>query len=412
MKSILRLTVLISSVLLVTLSFNTVGAQENFAQYRVLGVYSYYNIYEDYFVTDIPAESLTHVVYEHIGVSDSGQCESLDTWADTNFPYPGDTSFDRLKGNFRQLHLLKERNPNLRLLMSIGGWEASDQFSEIAADENARIRFARSCINFMREYEFDGVVIDWRHPVEGGRTIGAPADYDNYPLLLSDFRGQLDYWQEQDEYLYTLSITAPAVPDLLQHYWLDEISPRVDFVSLMAFSFEGAWSEIAAHHSPLYVSDSDPRNAEAQIPYTVSGAVETALDLGLASNKIILGTALYGQSWQGVRPNDLFGLFSPVVGVPNGTREQGRLYYQDLGNFFSSNNYTRYFDTSAGVPWLYNANAGIAISYEDVESVRIKAGFVQRFNLAGMAIWELSYDDDQHTLVEAIYRSLNVGGSD
>lgn len=407
MKFLLRFTVLISGILLGTLSISIVGAQENFAQYRVLGTYSYYNIYEDYFVTDVPAESLTHLVYEHIGISDNGQCESLDEWADVNYPYPGDTNFDRLKGNFRQLQRLKERNPNLRLLMSIGGWEVSSNFSSIAGDENARIRLARSCISFMREYDFDGIVIDWRYPVEGGRTVGSPDDYDTYPLLLSDFRGQMDYWQEEDEYLYTLAITAPATPDLLQHYWMDEIAPRVDFVNLMAFSFEGTWSEIAAHHSPLYVSDSDPRNAEAQIDYTVSGAVETALDLGLPSSKIVLGVAFFGQSWQGVRPNNLFGLFSPVVGVPNGTREQGRLYYQDLANFFTSNNYVRYFDASAGVPWLYNENAGIAISYEDVESLRIKSGFVQRLDLAGMAVWELSYDDDQNTLVSELYRFLN-----
>lgn len=392
---------------LVLLSFATVSAQENFNAYRVLGFYSYYNIYDEYYVTDIPVDQLTHVIYEHIDVSASNQCVSRDPWADVEYSYPGDDRFERVRGNFKQLQELKVRNPSLRIIMSIGGWEMSDNFSDIAGNEQDRIRFARSCISFMREYDFDGIMIDWRYPVSGGRSMGDPDDYDNYPLLLGDFRGQLDYWQEQDSVNYTLAVTAPATPDLLEGFWMDAIATHVDFLSLMAFSFEGSWSEIAAHQAPLYVSDIDPRNAESQASYTVSGAVNTLLDMGFPAGKIVLGVGFYGQSWQGVNPNNLFGLFSSNRGVPNNTREQGRLYYRDLTNFFNSSNYVRYFDESAAVPWMYNESAGIAISYEDEESIRAKAAFVRRFDLGGMAVWELSYDDDNHSLLTALYRFLN-----
>ncbi|MEL7435214.1 MAG: glycosyl hydrolase family 18 protein, partial [Chloroflexota bacterium] len=59
------------------------------------------------------------------------------------------------------------------------------------------------------------------------------------------------------------------------------------------------------------------------------------------------------------------------------------------------------------VPWLYNAEAGIAISYEDTESIRNKAAYIRQRDLGGVSLWELSYDDAEQTLVTTIYDLLN-----
>ncbi|MEM9951644.1 MAG: glycoside hydrolase family 18 protein [Chloroflexota bacterium] len=384
-----------------------VSAQENFTQFRVVGHYAYYNIYDDYFVTDIPVNRLTHVVYEHIDISSNGQCVSRDPYADVEYLYPGDRSTERVTGNFKQLAELRETNPDLQIIMSIGGWEASPNFVDVTATDDARIRFVRSCLNFMREYDFDGIMIDWQHPVSGGSVTGIPADTDNYNLLLADFRGQLDYWQGEDTANYTLAMTVPATPDLLINYDLAVAATIVDFISVRSFAFEGSWSEIAGHHAPLYVSDKDPRDLTVQTDYTVSGAIENILTAGVPSNRIVMGIGFFGQSWQGVRDNDIFGLYADNNGVPRNARDQGILYYNDLTNFFDSDNYVRYFDESARAPWLYNAGAGIAISYEDSESVRNKAAYVRQRDLGGVGVWDLSFDDSQHTLVNEVFTLLN-----
>ncbi len=395
-------------ILLIGLLAGVLPASAQMPDYRVVGYYSFYNIYTlEYFVTDIPADYLTHLVYANIGISDNGQCVSVDTWADMEYPYPRDRQQQRLRGNFNQLQLLEAERPGLTLMMSIGGWEHSQQFSAVAASEEARARLAASCVTFMREYGFEGIDIDWRYPVEGGLTVGQEADRDNYALLLQAFRAELDKWAAEDERTYELSATVPAFPEIVVNYPLAELSRSVDFINLLAYGYEGAWSEMTAHIAPLFLNARDPRLSEVQATRTVSGAVEAFLTAGVPAEDIVLGAPFYGQAWHNVRPNDYFGLFSGHGGIPNGTRAGGWLYYRDLATFLNSPNYTRFYDQEARVPWLYNAESRIGISYENEVSIRQKAAYVQRMGLGGMAAYELGFDDARHTLLTTLALELN-----
>src|SRR5258708_38284875 len=112
---------------------------------------------------------------------------------DKGYLYPGDLQSEPLRGNFKQLKLLKKAHPNLHILMSIGGWTWSDKFSNAALTPESRIKLVRSCIGFMKRYDFDGIDIDWEFPVGGGLGKGAsrPESTDNFTLLLSAFLQQL-----------------------------------------------------------------------------------------------------------------------------------------------------------------------------------------------------------------------------
>src|SRR5688572_15973433 len=66
--------------------------------------------------------------------------------------------------NFRKLNLLKARNPNLRLLISIGGWSWSENFSDAVLTETSRKKFASSAVEIVQQYHLDGVDIDWEYP--------------------------------------------------------------------------------------------------------------------------------------------------------------------------------------------------------------------------------------------------------
>jgi chitinase len=74
----------------------------------------------------------------------------------------------------------------------------------------------------------------------------------------------------------------------------------------------------------------------------------------------------------------------------------------------TSDNYTRYFDNETKTPWLYSEARKVAISYEDQESIRDKVAYVTDTGLGGMMFWELSYDDDAHTLLQAAYDALTA----
>ena len=80
----------------------------------------------------------------------------------------GDPTFDFQ--NFQAFESVKAANPHLKLMISVGGWSWSNHFSNMAKTEETRRAFANSAVNFLREYKFDGLDIDWEYPVEGGKT--------------------------------------------------------------------------------------------------------------------------------------------------------------------------------------------------------------------------------------------------
>ncbi|MBN1680485.1 MAG: glycoside hydrolase family 18 protein [Anaerolineae bacterium] len=384
-----------------------VSAQAGNPPYRVVGYYPSYAIYEDYFVTDIKASQLTHLIYASIDVSANGQCVSGDIWTDAQYSYPDDQPTLRLRGNFRQLQLLRGEHPNLKILMSVGGWEYSEHFSDAAATEQSRQRFARSCVAFMRQYLFDGIDIDWRYPVEGNTVAGSPSDRANYTLLLAELRKQLDSQAVTDARPYLLTVLAPGIAALYENIELDRIHPYVDWINLMTFGFHGAWSDHASHHAPLYANTRDPRGEDIQQHYNVDSVVSTYLDAGIPASKLVIGVPLYAQAWQNVKPNEHFGLYQPASGVPSGTRPGGVLYWRDLLPLLQNDAYIEYFDDEASVPWLYSPDERIAISYDNPQSVREKARYIREENLGGMMLWQISFDDEDNSLVEVAYEALS-----
>ncbi|MFC7645210.1 fibronectin type III domain-containing protein [Streptosporangium lutulentum] len=58
-----------------------------------------------------------------------------------------DTGWEKLRGNYNQLRKLKAKYPNLKVLISLGGWTYSKYFSDVAATDASRRKFVSSCID-------------------------------------------------------------------------------------------------------------------------------------------------------------------------------------------------------------------------------------------------------------------------
>lgn len=401
--------------LMTTLLVALPASAQQIQPFRVVGYYLSYNVYGaqptdlNYPLTDVPVSLLTHLNYAYIEADDNGQCAVDDEFAATELQYPGDTSRQRVAGNFNQLQIINEANPGLTLMMTIGGWDGSERLSQIAGDQELRERFVQSCIVFMRNNGFEGIDLDWRYPVDGGQFPGSPADVENFVTLVQEFRFQLDFRAALDERNYTLSATIPAFRNLLENYDLQTIAPDVDFFNVTTYGFYGSWSTRTGHMAALAYNEQTFGESEDAARLTVDGTVNALLNRGILANQIVIGTPFFGQAWQGVRPNEYFGLNAEHAGVPTGTRNDitGELYYRDLIRFQNNSNWTRFFDQEAGAPWLWDSAARIGISYESVESVRNKANYVRLRDLGGMMVWQLAYDDPQHSLLREIVRVLN-----
>lgn len=84
--------------------------------------------------------------------------------------------------------------------------------------------------------------------------------------------------------------------------------------------------------------------------------------------------------------------FAQGIGAPShgpGLRE-GLMNYSSVCEFMKNENYEEY-NSNGQAPFVYSNYDWIA--YEDEKSLSIKAKYVAKFKLAGMATFALNYDD-------------------
>src|SRR5215472_2034040 len=170
------------------------------------------------------------------------RCEIADPETALNHSYsssesvngqPDPEGANDLRGTFHQLKELKQIYPQLRVVISFGGWGASDGFSSAA--EPAHLGdFVRSCVHtFIEGYFapgihepgiFDGIDIDWEYPVSGGVTPGKPEDTKNFTAMVREFRRQLDAVRPG----LLLTAALPAEFDLYGQFELKQIARYLD----------------------------------------------------------------------------------------------------------------------------------------------------------------------------------------
>lgn len=364
---------------------------------RVVGYFAAWSVYaRDYHVPMIPADKLTHVNYAFANLSDAGECVLGDAYADTDKAYPGDT-WDPgvLRGSFHQLQLLKAAHPKLKTLISVGGWTWSAKFSDAALTEASRKKLATSCAAFADKYGFDGVDIDWEYPGGGGLAgNGArPEDKQNYNLLLGEFRAALGPSK-------LLTIAAPSGPEIIAHLDPAGIAAHVDWINVMTYDFNGPWATMTGFNAPLHASQPDPTTPG----FNSDAAISAYLAAGVPPSKLNLGAPFYGRGFAGVSTAN-HGLFQPFTGPSAGTWEMGVLDYHDIAQNYLGT-MTRYWDDVAKVPWLFDPAKGVLITYDDPESIAAKTAYVKSKGLGGVLFWELSGDDTNHTLLNAVNQGL------
>jgi chitinase len=376
---------------------------------RLVGYYTEWSIYQrKYNVADIPADKLTHVNYAFAKIV-NGKCALHDAYAAVEKAEPGEQWVEgALRGNCRALQALKKKHSHLKTLISVGGWTLSSPFSDVAFTKESRENFAQSCVAFMVKYGFDGVDLDWEYPVGGGLESNKTraADKENYTLLLAELRRQLDAQGAKDKTRYLLTIAAPAGPKTFANLELDKIHPQLDWLNLMAYDFHGPWSPLTHFNAPLFAVAKDPTSDETiRKHFNVDSAVKAFLRAGVPPDKIVVGLPFYGRGWASVK-DVKGGLFQPHgPNPPQGTWEAGVFDYKDLAKNYVGK-FQRHWHDEAKVPWLFDAKRGVMISYDDPESLRLKAEYVNQHKLGGMMCWELSADDERNTLVNTLFEVL------
>ncbi len=297
--------------------------------------------------------------------------------------------------NLATLVGLKNENPSLQIVISVGGWLWSGNFSDTAFTAESRARFVDSVIAFVEKYNIDGLDIDWEFPGEvGAGNRFRPEDGRNFTLLLTELRHRFDREQTRLGRHLILSIAAGANDDYLQNTPMRPIARLLDTVNLMAYDYYEPGDEgTTGNHAPLYTDPADPRHISAD------RSVRHYEQAGVPARKIVLGVPFYGHLWGHVTSTG-HGLFQPGSPVPDAFAR-----YHDIVSNMIDQGFIRYWDASSSVPYLYNPEKQEFVSYEDPESLALKCAYVQRMHLGGIMFWDYN-SDPSGTLLDAIDHAL------
>lgn len=286
--------------------------------------------------------------------------------------------------NLKLLGSLRSSNPSLTVLISVGGWLWSGQFSDVTLTRKSRQQFTQSAIDFIALYHLDGLDIDWEYPGMPGAGHGFRSeDQQNFTRLLKELRAQFDQEAKKSGRKLLLTIAAGAGDDYLAHTDMADAQKYLDTVNLMSYDYyEPGSGPTTGNHAPLFTDPADPQKVSAD------ASVKAFENAGVPAEKLVLGVPFYGHMWGGV-PDVNHGLFQPGKAIPNAYAP-----FSMIDSTLLNQGFTRYWDSTASVPFLYNAEKQIFVSYEDEKSLNLKCRYVQANDLAGIMFW--SYTNDSN----------------
>ncbi len=291
---------------------------------------------------------------------------------------------------------LKQQNPTLTVLVSVGGWLWSGGFSDMALTKESRAKFISSVADYVSRHQLDGLDIDWEFPgMRGATTHFRAEDKKNYTLLLKELRSRFDKLEDELHRPLYLTVATGADSDWLAHTEMKKVAKYVDTVNLMAYDYYEPDSDaITGNHAPLFTDPADPKKSSGD------RSVQEYEKAGVPGAKIVLGVPFYAHVW-GQVPAVNHGLFQPGKQIPHSDAAYGEGPQAMLKSGF-----IRYWDANSAVPYLYNAEKQIFVSYDDPESLALKCRYVLTHKLGGIMFW--SYESDPTgALLNAVDDGLN-----
>lgn len=406
----------------------------NYYNKKVVGYFPNYAIgkeaHKDFDIADLQWDKLTHVQYAFGVVNtetfklEAGDVENdiENKFEDREFVHKDEVieMDDSLGyyGQFNIMHTLKEKYPDVTVLISTGGWAASEGLWYCTQDEEKMKIFSESAVEFIRKYGFDGIDIDFEFPSETAQS-GNYTDFtesiragisDRYVKFIKILSEELAEASREDGKYYWLTSAVSASSWVLGGQTNSDFLDYLDFVSIMSYDYHGGWNNYVENQANLYP---DPLDGE-----TIQMAVKT---LGfewsyrfyrgkVQSEKILMGVPYYTRGWSNVSggTNGLHG----TSGTPltNATDNLNLWYDLDTNdaetpaganplwhvmNVMKQNsNYQRYWDDVGKVPYIWNSQNSTFLTFEDTQSVQERINYVNDNNLGGVLIWVMHGDYD------------------
>ena len=241
-----------------------------------------------------------------------------------------------------------------------------DTTSEILNDYNLRQQLINNIISLVKEYNLDGINIDFEYMYEKDKD------------LFSRFIIELEPRLHELGAVLSVDVTAPdGSPEWSLCYDRYTIGQVADYIVFMAYDQNGAYSE--------------EEGTNAGYDWVEANIEKFLGQEGVEPDKLILGVPFYVRVWKekdgeitnsAVNMNDLDDI------IPNNAK---KVWVDSLKQYYVE--YEK--DGTLYKTWL-----------EDEESIKAKLSLVQKYNLAGASYW--AKDREPESIWSVISQALGV----
>ncbi|KAG2172398.1 hypothetical protein INT43_004940 [Umbelopsis isabellina] len=320
-------------------------------------------------IRDIDLSSYTHVHYSFADILPD-YTVYLDQLAKAQF------------NDFKSLSGVKK-------IISFGGWGISTSpptFQHLRLMVQNPDKYVNALVAFVADNNLDGIDIDWEYP--GATDIpgiipGLPSDGPDYLNFLTMLRARLPSSK-------SISIAAPASYWYLKNFPIVQMSKIIDYIVFMTYDLHGQWDYSIPSLGPHLLSHVNWTETQSML--------DIITHAGVASNKVLLGLAKYGRSFQQTDPS-CYGPTCKFTGPDSGatpgrcTNTSGYIALAEIKDIISTGTVRKTYIDAGSQILLYGKDQWV--SYLTDDQLTSRTNTAKSMNLGGTITWAMDLDSKQ-----------------
>ena len=285
------------------------------------------------------------------------------------------TNLSRMTSNLNNYIIPKAKISGTKVVISVNQ-STSGAFGKVAGNAELREKLATNILEFIQTTGIDGIDIDWETPTS--------AEAVTFTLLMEAIYNKVK--AANPDYLVTAAIGGGkwAPPK----YDLPNSKNYMDYINLMTYSMA---TGNGYYQNSLYKST----HGATLVSCSIEESIKIYNDLGVENKQILVGVPFYTT-------------VQTESGGPGSKTGEGKsVWYKYLYSTYAlSDTMKEYYDEECGVPYRYDEENKIFISFDNERSIKEKCDYINTLGLAGIMYWQYGQDVDD-VLSNAINEYIN-----
>uniref|UniRef100_A0A1I7W1Y9 Chitin-binding type-2 domain-containing protein n=2 Tax=Loa loa TaxID=7209 RepID=A0A1I7W1Y9_LOALO len=291
------------------------------------------------------------------------------------------------EGMYSRVTKLKESDPELKVLLSYGGYSfGSPTFTAIAKSAEKRKHFIESAIAFLRKNKFDGFDLDWEYPTGVARE---------HAELVEEMKKAFvkEAKTSGKKRLLLTAAVAAGKGTIDGSYDVQSLGKNFDLLFLMSYDLHGSWEKNVDLHGKLHPTKGETSGIGI---FNTEFAADYWASKGMPKKKIIIGIPTYGRGWTLNNPSET--AIGAAANNPSSASTTdpagGTAAYWEICKYLKEGGKETVDEKGVGA---YMVKGNQWYGYDNEETIRIKMKWLKEKGYGGAFIWTLDFDDFKGT---------------